>query len=281
MHYLERREEKKHGTDDFPLEFYHVDEMHPRYFMRYHWHRETELIYVIKGEFLLVLDGREIHVGAGQFCFISGGVLHGGEPRDCVYECIVFNSIAVLGQNSSPREHITKVESILPSGNSCFDLKKDGIEDIVLRIFSAAREQKEGFELRVISGLFDFYAFALKLCKEYSGVYDPQSLRQAKVAIEYIETNYQKQITLEELAKEAGLSPKYFCRYFKSLTHRTPIDYLNFYRVEKACILLDEGMFSVTDVADKCGFNDVSYFVRTFKKYKGKPPKQYAIGHRS
>lgn len=277
MQYLDRKETKRHGTDDFPLEHYHVDIKHPRYSMRYHWHREAELLYVIDGNFPLILDGNEVNVSAGELCFISGGVLHGGEPVDCVYECIVFNSISILGQNSSPREYITKVEATIPSGNCKFDLKREGIEDTVKGIFRAAREKEYGWELRITAGLCDFYAFALNAVESYDKTYNPRSLRQVKTAIEYIEANYQNPVTLEELARVAGLSPKYFCRYFKSLTHRTPIDYLNFYRVEKACLLLDEGGFSVTDVAYKCGFNDASYFVRTFKKYKGRPPKQYAL----
>lgn len=277
MHYLDRREEKRHGTDDFPLEYYKVDSKHPRYSMRYHWHRESELVYVTKGRFSLVLDGKEILLSAGQICFIGAGVLHGGEPEDCEYECLVFNSIAILGQNSTPREYIARVEGALPSGKCFFDVDADGIGDCVHRIFDGARSEDEGHELRIISGLYDFYAFAFEVSKKYGEVYDPQNLRQVKTAIEYIEASYQHCITLDELARVTGLSPKYFCRYFKSLTHRTPIDYLNFFRVEKACMLLDGGNASVTDVAYKCGFNDVSYFVRTFKKYKGRPPKQYAL----
>ena len=53
------------------------------------------------------------------------------------------------------------------------------------------------------------------------------------------------------------------------------IEYLNFYRIEIACEQLLSTDLSVTDIAINCGFNDVSYFIKTFKKYKGITPKQY------
>jgi AraC-like DNA-binding protein len=59
------------------------------------------------------------------------------------------------------------------------------------------------------------------------------------------------------------------------MTHRTPIDYLNYYRIERACFKLVSTNLSITEVAFECGFNDLSYFIKTFKKYKAITPKQY------
>ena len=70
--------------------------------------------------------------------------------------------------------------------------------------------------------------------------------------------------------------PKYFCRYFYQAVHKTPIEYLNFYRVERACFILDTESCSVGDAAYRCGFNDLGYFIRTFKKMKGITPKKYS-----
>ena len=64
-------------------------------------------------------------------------------------------------------------------------------------------------------------------------------------------------------------------RFFKELVGKTPIDYLNFYRIERACEMLISGEKNITETAFECGFNDISYFIKTFKKYKGIPPKQY------
>ena len=71
------------------------------------------------------------------------------------------------------------------------------------------------------------------------------------------------------------MNPKYFCRFFRQITLRTPIDYLNYYRIECAREQLAATDASITEVALGCGFNDISYFTKTFKKYMGLTPRQY------
>ena len=96
-----------------------------------------------------------------------------------------------------------------------------------------------------------------------------------KAVLAWIEENYAEPVSLEDLAKIAGMNPKYFCEFFKRYTHRSPIDYLNLYRIDSACRMLKVSGCSVTDAAFSCGFNDLSYFVKTFKKYKEQTPRQY------
>ena len=90
-----------------------------------------------------------------------------------------------------------------------------------------------------------------------------------------MESSYNLPLTLDEISASVGMSPKYFCRFFHEMTHRTPIDYLNYYRIERACYQLITTDLSITEIAYASGFNDLSYFIKTFKKYKGTTPKQY------
>ena len=91
----------------------------------------------------------------------------------------------------------------------------------------------------------------------------------------FISDNYSNNISLDDLSRIAGMNPKYFCRYFRSLTGRTPIDYLNYYRIECASEMLSTKDITIREVAISCGFNDESYFIKTFNKYKGITPKQF------
>ena len=98
---------------------------------------------------------------------------------------------------------------------------------------------------------------------------------QLKQALEFMESSYNLPLTLEEISGSVNMSPKYFCRFFHEMTHRTPIDYLNYYRIERACYQLITTNLSITEIAYASGFNDLSYFIKTFKKYKGTTPKKY------
>ncbi len=71
MLYLNFAEQHRHGTDTFPLEYYLIDKLHPRYSMPHHWHNETELLRIIKGEFTLMLDGNELKLTQGDVCYIN------------------------------------------------------------------------------------------------------------------------------------------------------------------------------------------------------------------
>ena len=79
-------------------------------------------------------------------------------------------------------------------------------------------------------------------------------------------------ITLDDMAAEASMSTKYFCSFFKKMTHKSPVEYLITYRIERACRKLIGTDKSVTDIAYECGFNDLSYFIKTFKEQKGVTP---------
>ena len=95
----------------------------------------------------------------------------------------------------------------------------------------------------------------------------------------YIAENYAHNISLDTLAHIAGMNPRYFCRYFRSMTERTPIDYLNYYRVECASYFLTTSDMTVAEIAQHCGYNDSSFFIKQFRRYKGTTPRQYRTGN--
>ena len=283
MHYLDIYETVRHGTEDFPLAYYWVDSQSPRYRMPCHWHRETELVYVLEGSFHASFNGVSYCIHKGELGYVPPGGLHEGEPENCVYECLVFYPYLVLGQTPLIRDILQKMENEKITIFSHFTKEHIGILKCASRFFAAAREKKAGWELLVAAGLLDFYGTVYQKeyyqAKEEKGV-NFSGLEYIKATLEYITANYQNAVTLQQLAEASGLSAKYLCRYFRSVTHRTPIDYLNYYRIEQACRLLDEGKQTITQVAYACGFNDSSYFVRCFRKYKDTSPKQYVQARR-
>lgn len=99
-----------------------------------------------------------------------------------------------------------------------------------------------------------------------------------KKAIEYLQLNYDKPLTLEELAARSGYSIYHFCRFFKQLTGWTPIQYLTHYRINKSILMLRETSKTMEDIYLDCGFNSYSYFFRTFKSIYGISPKAYRAG---
>ena len=109
----------------------------------------------------------------------------------------------------------------------------------------------------------------------HQNIISAERISSVKNVLSFISDNYSNNISLDDLSRIAGMNPKYFCRYFRSLTGRTPIDYLNYYRIECASEMLSTKDITIREVAISCGFNDESYFIKTFNKYKGITPKQF------
>ena len=307
MYNLSFHEKKQHGTVDFPAEYYYVDKEHPQYHMAFHWHKEWEIIRILEGEFSLHADEEEYLAHAGDVFLLRDGMLHGGTPKDCVYECFVFDLHGLFRDVNSVKKYLRPIyrNQLLPQvyfpreqkdsrkkepGEGAF--QETDIYEIVeelMKGFSAGKRKGTGETVRNAAGLpSELIAlgnlsrlFSLILEKGYilqgqeSSQGGSRKVSQLKTVLEYIENHFSERITLEDLAGVAGMSPKYFCRFFRSITHQTPMDYVNYYRIERAASLLCSADLPVTVVGLECGFNDSSYFVKAFKKYKGMTPKQY------
>lgn len=92
---------------------------------------------------------------------------------------------------------------------------------------------------------------------------------------EFIHTNFERDIPLDEIAGVAAMTVPAFCRYFKKTTGKTFVTYLNDYRIVYACKLLADDHSTVQNVAYDSGFNTVSQFNRAFKKHTGKTATEY------
>ena len=266
-------ESEKRGTPDFPIEFYSVGSSHPRYRMRTQWHNDVEIDRVVSGKLTFRLNDEQFVMEEGDCVVIPGGVVHGAEGESCEYECIVFSPsvlYATQKMRSNVRANLKKPVF----------LKKD--EDIAV-LFESIKTEENDF--RVVGSLYNIIQKALSGQKSASASGTEYAVERIKPAISFIEENYMRDISLAELAKTCSMSPNYFCRFFKEVTGQTAGKYITAARIEAACEKLIGGM-SVTDCAFACGFNDVSYFIRVFKRETSLSPKKYikrkndnAFGH--
>lgn len=108
----------------------------------------------------------------------------------------------------------------------------------------------------------------------FDDFYNNKEQTRLKVVYTFIENNFQRNITIEEMGALTHLSKAAFCRYFKKMTRLTFIEFLNQFRIEQAKILLKSDK-NVTETCYECGFESLSYFNRIFKKVVGQNPMQF------
>ena len=304
MNSLTFHESEQHGTPDFPVEYFYLDSTHPRYNMAFHWHKEWEIIHVLEGTFTAHADDTVFIAHAGDTVLIRDGMLHGGTPDNCVYECFLFDLHGLFRNLDMVKKYLRPVyrQQILPEifyPASQTPQVKDIIRSLThaYNINMQAALPHSAFhspdaapsanlhnplELIVISCISQLFALILQNGYYTDSPVDlperPHKIDLIKSVLEYTELHYASPITLNDLANVAGMNPKYFCRFFRSITHQTPIEYVNMYRIEKAAQMLHSTRLPVTDICMECGFNDSSNFIKVFRKYKGMTPMQYRKG---
>ncbi len=100
-----------------------------------------------------------------------------------------------------------------------------------------------------------------------------------QLVTEYIDKNFSKDITLDELSTVAGLSPQYLCRLFKDSLNMRPFEYLTIKRIEESKFLLTNTSLTVSQISAKIGFKDCSYFCCVFKRIEQISPIEYRTSH--
>jgi AraC-like DNA-binding protein len=109
---------------------------------------------------------------------------------------------------------------------------------------------------------------------------DARKVTQIRPAINYIDANYDKPITLAEIARASHLSVSRLAHLFKEQMGITPIDYVTGARIERAKELLLGTDQSCTEICFQAGYNNQSYFTRTFKSLVGITPRQFRVQNR-
>ena len=243
----------------------------------YHFHPEYELTYIIKGSGQRYVGMKAELFGPGQLVFLGPNLPH------CwlnTKDSLENNVKAFVIQFSA--EVFEKRILLLPEFDSLKQLFMLASEGIIFEADeSHERELTQIFDSEPANQLLKLVAFFLKLQKSnWQSIlgYTPSNSQSAirfQAVFSYIIANFRQKIELEKVAEIANISPTSFCRYFKQETGRRLFEVILNYRLESASVLLSQTQKRISEVAFESGFEDLPYFNRTFKKWKGVSPLVY------
>jgi AraC-like DNA-binding protein len=283
----ELKEKAAHGDLMFPLHVYHCDSGYKQDILDYHWHDEVEFIYLVQGKAFFKVGTTPVEVHPGQAIFVESGVIHSGnslEQSHCIYDAIVFDPNQLNSntygtcQSKLINPFVLKQYQLPPVITGEPSWEKDLLEQLVevIKIFAA---KPWGYELAIKASLCKILSYIIINCqpvktKKTSDSASRFKLDQLKKVFNFIKNNYQLKITVDDLSQEANLSNYHFSHFFKAMTGQSPIEYLNRYRINQAVRLLLEGNAKVMEIAYEVGFENFSYFVKTFKDYQQRTPSE-------
>ena len=104
---------------------------------------------------------------------------------------------------------------------------------------------------------------------------EPRDSKRINKVYDFVRENFQRPISLDEIADTVSMTEPAFCRYFKKISGKTFTQFVNEYRLVHASKLLSERPDNITDICFECGFNNFSHFNKLFKAFTGKSPSQY------
>jgi len=288
------QEDRKHGQPDFPVGLYRMEMDAGEPVLDVHWHAEYEFLAMERGRAIFQVGLSTYEVCEGEVLFVPGGELHGGyepderEEGDCprAYSALVFDLDWLA--NRSGRQDRSVADLLLPLQRGevalAHHLRREHpaaavIYRIVTSLTALETIDSPGKALRLKGGLltaFAEYADAglANKQKPWNGSRTETPERLIRV-LTYMEAEYGRKLTIKELAQVAGMSEGHFSRLFKLYLRKTPIEYLNGFRLQRAADLLRKPDVTVAEAAMACGFDNFSYFSKMFRSRFCCSPSEY------
>ena len=265
-------EQACHGEAEFPLRFYREDvwafDFHR---IDWHWHPEVEFVYAEKGEISCFVGTEQFILSQGCGLFVNSGVLHRYEAIKSVCVPNIVFSPELLGTKTG-RIYQKYIVPVIESAVSCIRFSpsvewQQEILQLLLHIFRLT--EKENTEMQIVLGLLELWQqlFIHSETHREHMTGDKGRRAQLQVMMQFIHANFNRQITLREIADCVHISESSALQLFRQGIHLSPVAYLIQYRLKRAADLLVNTNKTVATIAYETGFSDVGYFCRTFRKY--------------
>lgn len=274
-----------HGKPEFPIAVYHADVTNN--FVSWHWHEELELGFVVEGSVLMECGNNRYTLNKGDIYFLNSNTLHAMfkavSEQNSVFRSIVVHGSIIGGKEDS----IYHQKYLLPiiSNNDLRELifsAKDSsypkISGQLTNIWNAVNIEVPDYELIVRNELSALFQILIHLSEKNMPVCPTAGIVQEtrfRDILNFIHTHYTEKITLEDIAAAAFISKSEVLRCFKNITGQSPIGYLKNYRLRNAAYMIQNTSYSINTICELCGFDDHSYFSKSFKELYGSSPREF------
>lgn len=248
-----------------------------------HWHHAIELVYPLTNSYTVTVNDQEYRIEERDILFIAGGDIHSfntsHNPGSRYFIQFDISTLDVFGQIHNFSPFLSMTQLISAKNNSQLHHQ---LEMQIMEIMKESEQKFFAYNLSLNARVFDILVLlsrnvltndTLLTSSNYNKKF--YVLEKLNTALQYIEENYQNNITLKEASAAIGFSEHHFSRVFKEMTGHNFHTYVNSRRVKKAEKLLINHDLSIIELATRAGFNSIATFNRIFKKVRGCTPMEY------
>ncbi len=245
------------GQDHIQIDIYQDFQFFP------HFHRDLEFFLVLEGEIEVMVRGRTESARPGEMGLIFSNEVHTYHTPQTSRVLICPFSGSLVSSFMRETEGLTGTKTVVPCG-----------EALAAYIISCYQDEKTPDKLTLKGSLYALCARYLQcapLTERKKG--NDELLHRL---LTYVEENYRENITMKSAAKEIGYDENYLSRYFHQMVGMNFRRFVNQYRIEYACNLIEEDSMRLSDIALECGFQNIRSFNRAFMDTLGDTPSAYA-----
>lgn len=285
-------ENVRHGTKEQPLTTmrFRTGKGTPypdHFYVERHWHPNVEIIKIKKGSYKAEINLENMDLETGDLCMINSGELHllEGIGSDTLHDVLIFDP-QILSFRYEDEMQETLIRPLL-SGQKAFprvirrqDAGYAQASPQFEQLIKLGEEKGENWYFQIKLEILRFVLTLHQFHLLNSSAHDLSALEKERIdrykcVVSLIEENYASALTLNLLAQAARCNPQYLCRSFREIAGISPIQYLIRCRIQQAKHLLKNTTKTVLEISLECGFENVSYFIRQFKKQTGMTPHKF------
>jgi AraC-like DNA-binding protein len=246
----------------------------------YHYHPEYEIVCVFEGSGRRHVGNHLSNYGDGDLVLIGSNLPHGGfgyGSVDMHEEIVVQFKLDFLCDNFLAKPEMENIKKLFERSKQGLSFHGKTKEELSIKFKKLP--QLSHFErlielLNILHNLANSSEFNTLNQDDIRYNFSLKDQERLGKVYKYVEEKYSQDIDIQDVAKICNLTVPAFCNYFKKNLNQTFTDFTNEYRINQACRMLLEGQ-EIVDICFGCGFNNVSYFGRVFKHFKGTNPSQF------
>lgn len=250
-----------------------------------HWHEDIEWVYIRSGQMNYYMNGKRVLLNTGEALMVNSRQMHYGyseNGQDCDFIRIlchpkIFITNSVLYQSyiapvlSNPSLEYLHLKPEFPEDAEALQLLPE-----ILRI---KKEHPAAYEIEASALLSLLWCRLLRshpmMPNEAAAKPKEPDLLVQRDMVSYIYSHYSESINLDEIAAAGKVCRNKCCQIFRRYLNQSPIDFLNHYRLEVSCHLLNNTKLSIAEICTACGFNHQSYYSKIFLRTYSCSPRDF------
>lgn len=251
------------------------------FYDKFHQHEEIQVSYIAEGEGTLVVGDTINYYKKGDILAIGSNLPHvfkSDGSADISSEMLtLFFSKNAFGSTFFELEELRELKPFFKKVDYGFKVssKSKILETLFLHLAKSSKLTRFIILLEILKVLSKSKTQPLSSFI-YDKKYTDSEGKRMRNVLDFTMQNYHQPISLKDIAGISAMSKNAFCKYFKKRTNKSYFTFLNELRIENACkLLLSEKGFSIAEIAEKSGFNNISNFNRQFKTIRQMSPSEF------